>query len=225
MIDIIVMEIQNEGNLGAISRAMANFGFKNLVLVRPGCDKDSIESIKVAKHSKEVLDKIRVVDDIEDYDYLIGTTAKLGNDYNIPRSPLSPEQLGEKLSSVKSKIGILIGREGDGLTNEEIRKCDFVVTIPASKKYPTLNISHALAIILYEIAKKRKNVTSHIIPAKKKDKDIMNDYLCRVLDRVEFATKEKKETQKIVWRRIFGKAMMTKRETFAVMGFLKKLLK
>ena len=42
---------------------------------------------------------------------------------------------------------------------------------------------------------------------------------------VRIATKEKKETQKIVWKRVIGKAMLTKREAFAVMGFLRKLEK
>ena len=47
----------------------------------------------------------------------------------------------------------------------------------------------------------------------------------KVLDKLEFSTKEKKDTQKKVWKRVIGKAMLTKREAFSVMGFLRKLIK
>ena len=113
------------------------------------------------------------------------------------------------------------------MKNEEINLCDILVTIPASKKYPTLNISHSVSIILYELFKNSVNEksNSHINFADKNEKDIILKYFNKVLDEMEFSTKEKKETQRIVWRRIVGKAMLTKREAFAVMGFLRKLVK
>ena len=228
MIDIVLVEIENEGNLGAIARVMANFGFRNLVLVNPKCDTASIEVIKRAKHSKDVLKKIRVVDRIEGYDYVIATTAKLGTDYNIPRSPISPAQLREKLDEInisKMKIALLVGREGDGLTNEEIMKSDFVVTIPTSKEYPTLNISHAVGILLYELSKGNENVSSHIIAATEKEKTIVLKLVDDILNEVDFKTKESKETQRLIWGRMIGKSFLTKREAFALIGFLKKIKK
>lgn len=228
MIDIVLIEIENEGNLGAVSRVMANFDFKNLVLVRPKCDERSLEVIKRAKHSKDVLKSIKVIDKMPKYDYVIATTAKLGTDYNIPRSPISPEQLREKLSEIdtgKLKIALLIGREGDGLTNEEIMAADFVVTIPASKEYPTLNISHALGIILYELSKGKNNVTSHIIFATDKEKKIIRALIEDILDKTDFNTEEKKNTQRLIWRRMIGKSFLTKREAFALIGFLKRIKK
>ena len=50
---------------------------------------------------------------------------------------------------------MLFGREGTGLTQEEIAKCDLLVSIPADKRYPILNLSHALAIILYRLSRTR----------------------------------------------------------------------
>jgi tRNA C32,U32 (ribose-2'-O)-methylase TrmJ len=80
---------------------------------------------------------------------------------------------------------------------------------------------------LYELFKKLslENSTSNINFATKKDKDIIMKYMNKALNEIEFSTKEKKETQKIVWKRVIGKAMLTKREAFAVMGFLRKLEK
>ena len=151
MISIILIEPKKSGNLGAVARAMANFGFDNLVLVNPKCKKTAKEAIKRAKHGLAVLKKAKVVKKIPKMDTLIATTAMLGTDYNIPRSPISPAQLSKIIPS-KGKVGIVFGREGPGLTNEEVLACDFVCTIPSSKKYPTLNLSHSVALVCYELA-------------------------------------------------------------------------
>ena len=228
MIEIILMEPRKQENLGAVARAMKNFDFENLVLINPKC-RIGIKARKVAKHANGILDKAKIkkYDYLKNYDYLVGTTAILGTDYNIPRNAISIGQLSDKINKIenKAKIGILIGRETIGLKNEEINLCDILVTIPSSKKYPTLNISHSAAIMLYEIFKKISNEKSdsHINFATKKDKEIIMKYTNNVLDKMEFPTKEKKETQKKVWKRVIGKAMLTKREAFSVMGFLRKL--
>lgn len=229
MISIILIEPELSENLGFVARAMKNFDFKSLVLINPNCSLDKAN--KTAKHGKDILKKAKIkkFDYLRKFDYLIGTTAILGTDYNIPRNPINPEQLSEKLKKIdlkKIKIGILIGREGSGLKNSEIEICDILVTIPASKKYPTLNISHAASIILYELFKtKKEKSNTHIQFAAKKDLEIVNKYFIKVLNKLDFQTKEKKETQKKVWKRIFGKALLTKREAFSVMGFFRKLLK
>jgi tRNA C32,U32 (ribose-2'-O)-methylase TrmJ len=110
--------------------------------------------------------------------------------------------------------------------NEEIEKCDFVVTIPSTKDYSTLNVSHAVAIILYEIYKAvgQNKVMSHITPISKPEKDQIIKMYNEILDGMDFGTPEKKETQQKLWKKILGKAMLTKRESFAVMGFLRKVM-
>ena len=232
MIEIILLEPSKQQNLGAVARIMKNFDFENLVLIAPKC-KIGKSARKVAKHANNILDKARIKDFsyLKKLDGLIGTTAILGTDYNVPRNAISIEKLSNNLLELnknkKLKMGLLIGREGIGLKNEEVNLCDILVTIPASKKYPTMNISHAVSIILYELFKSSDNEksNSHINFANKDEKDIIVKYFNKVLDKMEFSTKEKKETQKIVWKRVVGKAILTKREAFAVMGFLRKLTK
>ena len=88
---------------------------------------------------------LNLVKNIPKLQTLVATTAKIGTDYNIPRSPITPAQLS---SIYKGSVGLIFGRESIGLTNEEIQQADFVVTIPASKKYPVMNLSHSVSIIL-----------------------------------------------------------------------------
>ncbi|MBD3304252.1 TrmJ/YjtD family RNA methyltransferase [Candidatus Woesearchaeota archaeon] len=224
MISFILVEPKKSGNLGAAARVMANFGFDNLVLVNPKCKKTSKEAIKRAKHGVSVLKKAKVVRKIPKMDTLIATTAMLGTDYNIPRSPVSPEQLS-KIIPKKGRMGIVFGREGPGLTNEEVLACDFVCTIPSSRKYPTLNLSHSVAVVCYELSKQLsgKKVSEHIVFASKAEKDQLMKLLNQALKKMSFKTAQKKETQIKVWKRMIGKSFLTKREAYALMGFLKKL--
>ena len=233
MISIVIVEIENPGNLGAIARVMKNFGQKDLVLIGPKCSPDDQEARNRAKHAQDILKSAKIENKsyLKEFDYLIATTASLGTDYNVPRSPISPEQMAEKISSFSSKsksfpkIGILIGRESTGLTNEEIRMADFIVTIPTSNKYPTMNISHSVAILLYELSKAESSqkVSSHIKFATKNEKDVIEKNMDDILSSIDFATEEKRKTQKIIWKKVIAKSFLTRREAFAIIGFLKKI--
>lgn len=220
MISIILIEPSVSGNVGAIARVMKNFGFSSLVLVNPKCPIDK-EARNRAKWAQDILDNAKIVSKIPRFHTLIGTTSQLGTDYNIPRSPLYPSELN---LDVNRKIGIVFGREGTGLKNSEIDLCDFVVTIPSHKKYPTLNLSHSVAVILYELFKgKKERIGSQIKAAEKKDKDVLLKLIESNLDKMEFATESKRKTQKVIWKRVVGKSFLTKREAFALMGFFKKI--
>lgn len=231
-ITVILIEPENPGNTGAVLRSMKNFDFSKIILVDPKFDIDNEELRNRAKWAKDLIKNIKVQKyDMKAlrkrFDYLIATTAKIGRDYNILRSPINPEQLAERVSDIdkKTSIGIIIGREGPGLNNEEIKMCDFTVTIPTSKKYGTMNVSHAATIILYEISKKllSENIVSHITPVSQKEKEQMMKLLEYSLDKMEFATEEKKNTQRTLWKKIIGRSFLSKREAYALMGFLKKI--
>jgi TrmH family RNA methyltransferase len=215
---VICKEISNSGNVGAIARAMANFDLKNLILVNPLVDHLCSEARNRAKNAQDVLVKAKVVSKIPKIDYIIATTAITGERYN-PRSPLTPKQLAQIIPK-SGKIGLMLGPESSGLTKEEILKADFVVTIPASKKYGTLNVSHAASILFYELFKADENI--HEL-ASLKDKEVLSDYINKIIDKMEFPTAGKKETQRIVWKRLLGKSFLTKREAFVLMGFFKRV--
>jgi tRNA C32,U32 (ribose-2'-O)-methylase TrmJ len=103
--------------------------------------------------------------------------------------------------------------------------CDFIVNIPTSKEYAALNISHAAAIVFYELFKEQavKAMDEKYRLAGKEEKQLILGLIEKLLDKTGFSTKEKKETQRRVWKRLVGKSFMTKREAYALIGFLKKL--
>ena len=225
MIEVVLSKPEHPGNVGAVARSMSNFGFSRLVILSPNCDINSDEAMNRAKHAKKILQNAKVSDKkiLDKYDYVIATTGQLGTDYNIPRSPINPKQLAKM--NLGKKIALLFGPEGQGLTNEEIQKCDFIVTIPSNPKYPILNLSHAVTILLYEIfsASKSKKQGDQIKPVSKKEKDHLLKLINSKLDKMEFQTPTDRQTQKIVWKKLVGKSMLTKREAYALFGFFRRV--
>ncbi len=229
MISAILMEPETPGNVGAAARALKNFGHESLVLINPKCDHLCSEARDRASHAIDILERAETGDEslLDRFDYLAATTSKLGKDYNIPRVALTPRQLAGKLAGIRDrKTGIVFGREPSGLSNEEITKCDFAVSIPSSSEYPALNLSHAVAVVFYELsaAAAKGEGREKIAPVSGKEKKLILGMVDSILGMLDFSTTEKLETQRKVWKRMVGKSFMTRREALALMGFLKKIM-
>lgn len=231
MITIVLVEPEHEGNVGAIARSMKNFGLSTLILINPQCEINETLRNR-AKHAQDVVDNIKIINsfnDIPKTDILIGTTAQLGTDYNITRTPVSIDHISEKVDS-SQEITIIFGREGNGLTNEEVEKCNILITIPAHKKYPVLNLSHAANLVFYELFKQKiscnedEKHTAHLTPISQIEIKQLTSLYTQALDKLKFSTETKRETQQKLWRKIVGKAGLTKRESFILMGFFRKII-
>jgi len=121
-----------------------------------------------ASHAQEILDTARTFGSLEDAldgaDISVGTTAlRTSSVYKILRKPVTPSEVAEILAGVNGQAALVFGREGTGLKNVELDMCDLTLTITASPKYPTLNISHAAAIIFHELYRSRAKVTNEIL--------------------------------------------------------------
>lgn len=151
-ISIALVEPEHEVNAGHIARLMKNFGLTQLLLVKPTFDMEKAKMF--ATHGKDVLGRARTVefDDLKSFDPLVGTTAIRASDrLNLVRDAIMPREAAAILAARNSNACIVLGREATGLTNHELSRCDIVVSIDTPTDYKTLNISHALAILLYEI--------------------------------------------------------------------------
>lgn len=241
MLDIILFEPEFPGNYGAICRVMKNFGFYNLIVVNPKFDINSDEAKIRSKHAIDVLKKTKVVSNLkflDNYSFLIGTSAIIGTDYNIKRSPidlrdfnafLQNEKEKMDLFNKKNKIAVLFGSEGSGLSNEVLEKCDYVITIDTDDRYRTLNLSHSVGICLYELSKifmKEQNfeVSKKVEIALRKDKIRMTKVMDECIDML-YDVDSKKNVLKDITDKIFGKTIITRREVFGYLGFLKEIKK
>jgi tRNA/rRNA methyltransferase len=146
-----------EESIGFVARAMKNFGLSDLHLVNPAMGLGSSGRMR-GGHAQDVLDSIVVHDSLsaalDGLDLSIGTTAQRGHSSaSLLRKLMTPEELGTSLAGLSGQVGLVFGREGSGLNNHELSLCDAIVTIPTAEVYPTLNVSHAAAVIFYELNK------------------------------------------------------------------------
>jgi tRNA/rRNA methyltransferase len=152
---VILVEPNFEESIGFVARAMKNFGFSNLHIVNPKAILGPNGRMR-GGHAQDVLDSIVEHSSLEEalkgLDLSIGTTAQKSYvSSNLVRKPMTPKELGTVVKSQAGTVGIVFGREGTGLTNGELVQCDATLTIPASLEYQTLNLSHAAAIVFYEL--------------------------------------------------------------------------
>ncbi len=223
---IVFVECETAGNVGFLARTMANFGLKNLVLINPTTLTQ--EAYYQATHGKYIVENALIYPSLDEFyqsrkiDFKIATTGVAGGSYNLSRIPLKPEQLAENIN-INNKIAILFGREGNGLTNKEIEDCDISVSIPTDPTYPILNISHAAAIIFYELFKnKHEYPVEDLIESTGIEKEYLINDMVDLINELDIPDHKKKNGIK-TFKNIINRAFITGREAHTLKGILRRL--
>jgi tRNA/rRNA methyltransferase len=155
-IKLLLVEPIYQINLGYIARTAKNFGINKLYMVNPKCNPTGNQAIKFSKHARELLENAVIYENIEEAlkgsKFVVGTTAIWKKADEAKSNIYTLNDFITKFKNIK-ELTILIGRDNTGLTKREMKMCDASIYIPANPDYPTLNISHAVAIILYELNK------------------------------------------------------------------------
>ncbi len=220
---IVLVEPGSEGNVGSVCRAMKNFGFNDLWLVRPCRLGDFAKAM--ASHARDVLEEVITVDTLDEAlqgcDLVVGTTGKPGEStrQHLRVPCFTPSELRTMLEDKSGRVAIIFGREDHGLSVEELARCDVVISIPASDEYPILNISHAVAIVLYEIA----GIEGGEFPlARAEMLDMLYRHFESLLTQINHP-EHKRDKTLLMFRRIIGRAMITNREYYSLMGVLRDI--
>ena len=222
-IGVFLVELKIPENIGFVARVMKNFGFSELYLYN--CNVTE-QSYITASHAKDILEKSVKIDRFEDIleyaNVLIGTTgvtAKAQERY-IRRPVFSPEELREFLKNKDGRVVIAFGREDYGLFDEELELCHMLVTIPTNPEYPVMNVSHAVAVILYELSKGRYGVEEKVYATAKDIENLVANF--EKLMRAVWYPKHRIDRTVIALRRILGRSLITKRELTVLHGIVTK---
>jgi len=223
---VVLVEPKISGNIGAVARAMMNFDVEHLYLVKP-CEMDNVCYAR-AMHATKILDNAQTFscfeDAIENLDYLVATSSiESKTDKRHLRNPVILEDFSEKIFDVKGKVGLVFGREDYGLFNEEIAACDIMLKIPTSDLYPSLNLSHAVTIVLYSIYLKKACIPERRRAIGSLEKQKLFEFFGQLLDDIDYQP-HKKEHTKIMFKRIMGRAIPSKWEYHTLMGVFSKTL-
>lgn len=223
---VVFVECESPGNVGFLARTMGNFGLKNLVLINP-CELEG-PAYYQAMHARDTVENADIYNTLDEFiedkqiDFIVGSTGAPGGSYNLSRIPLTPEELGQSMN-YNDKIAILLGREGNGLTNAEIDMCDLIVSIPTDPSYPIMNISHAAAIILYEVFKHRNDFpVEGLEESTKLEKEYLIKDMEELIDTLPIPEHKKKNGLK-TFKNIVNRAFITGREAHTLKGILRRL--
>ncbi len=228
MIYVVFVEPESSGNIGFLARAMKNFGLSNLVLINP-CEIKK-EAYSHAMHAKNLIESCKIYETLQKFiedaniHFTVGTTGTAGGSYNVPRIAITPEQFAESLN-INGNISILFGREGDGLSNEELSLCDVVVSIPTHESYPVMNVSHAAAIVFYEMFKRKKNYpVEGVEDASVAEKKALIKDMDDIIQNLGYPI-HKRRIASVVFKRIIGRAFISGREAHTLKGVLRRIKK
>ena len=220
-LSVALVEPFYEINVGYVARIMKNFGIKQLILINPRFELEKARrfashGVDVLEHATESdLDTVR-----KNFNLLIGTSAITGTrTSNLLRNTLSVRELPKHLHQFSRKTCLLLGRDTTGLTNSEMEICDILTRIGTGTNYWTLNISHALAIILYEISDVQSSEPRRM--ATSKQKEFMVDYTRQLAELAGLQPYKNILAQRVI-RQLAGRGLTTHREASILIGLLRR---
>ena len=147
----ILVRPQMGENIGSVARAIKNFDIKNLRIVNPRCNWPNQKALATSVGAKDVLKSAKIYKSVDesigDLDILFASTSRIRK---VNKKIISILDLKNKIKK-KKKIGIIFGPEASGLSNDEINCADYLVKIPTSSKFSSLNLSHSAIIFCFQL--------------------------------------------------------------------------
>lgn len=166
---IVLVEPASSGNIGSVARVMKNTGISQLVLVNPRPDWDAAETRALAHGAGDILDNAVLTDDLQsavaEGQIVVGTTHREGRQRDAIHPP---ERIVEKirpLLDTSAAVAVVFGREKDGLWQDELRLCQYLVRFPSAVSYPSYNLSHAVLLFAYALLRSTQNQSSSAPPS------------------------------------------------------------
>tara|TARA_B100001057_G_scaffold218265_1_gene218412 strand:+ start:701 stop:1414 length:714 start_codon:yes stop_codon:yes gene_type:complete len=151
----ILVKPQLGENIGACARSMKNFGFKKLYIVEPEINFPNHKAKATSVGAYDIINKAKVFNNVEDainsFNLIVSLSARR-RDINKKHISLKDFQ---KIITKKTNlnIGLMFGPEASGLSNKDLSFSNYILQIPTSTKFKSLNLSHSLTIICYELFK------------------------------------------------------------------------
>jgi TrmH family RNA methyltransferase len=241
-IAIVLVRARNPNNIGAVARAMHDFGFRDLRLVNDYSV--PLEAARSAIDASAVLSGARefptVAAAVADCSLVAGTTAVGERDLQHPLLALSDaapkilEALSEPSSTAEetSRAALLFGSEKTGLSNDELSHCNWLLTIPMHQhpdhRHPSMNLGQAVAVCLYELVRQRElphtGRSTAPQPATAGDMERLTALFQQVLEASEYTRHHPANSSAADLRRRLLRLQFDRIDTPVWMGILRQIL-
>jgi tRNA/rRNA methyltransferase len=226
-IRIVLVRPNEDKNIGSVCRAMKTMGFGTLYIVgHEIIDRD--EAAITAVHAVDVLDRAVRCETLEeavrDSVLVAGVSRRRGKWRKY--FALTPEQLAERIASIQQgSCALVFGNEASGLNAKDLAKCHTVVRIPSSPEFPSLNLSHAVQIITYQLFCRLNETgkTETFLPISSKHLDALVSLMIASLGNIGFFTQGDPGEMSVFLRDIFARAALEQREADRLSGIFEKI--
>lgn len=229
---VVLVRPRNPLNIGAAARAMANFGFDDLVVVAPF---DPVwREARSAVGAGHILKSARMADHLSeavgDCNFVVGTTT--GSRRNLDRDPVPLTELTsapQKLPS-RARAAVLFGSEKTGLLNDHLSYCHLLVRVPTTAGCPSMNLGQSVAVWCYELARAagfpRTAASGRVhssLPANIQSLDHLLDRAARLLDYSGYFKPKGKPAQVLKLRRLLLDLGLSNHDVRVLGGVLAQL--
>ena len=229
----ILVNPQLGENIGSCARALKNFGFSNLNIVKPRDGWPNTKARMTSVGAYDLIKSAKLFDTVDQavkkFDIVLATSARRRD---IQKKHILLSNFSNFLKKYnKVNIGIMFGPEASGLSNHNLSLANFIIQIPTANKLTSLNLSHAVIVVCYEIfksthLKKEKKVKILNKLASKKSIQNMIIFLEKLLDQKKFfKPPEKKKSMILNINNIFGRLELSEKEMrilFSIFSALNK---
>ena len=227
-IRIVLVQPRGSGNIGSVARAIKNMGLKKLAIVGTGRTR-SFSARAMAVHALDILNEAQsfktLREAVEDCGLVIGTTCRGG----LYRS--HSQSLREMAPAIVSAargprpVALVFGPEDHGLSNRDLKYCQWLLTIPTHSDYPSLNVAQAVVLCLYELflASLKEAPGEAISRAPAESVETLFDRMKRSLLRIGFLDSQNPEHILLALRRILGRAGLEEKDIKILTGLFRQI--
>jgi tRNA/rRNA methyltransferase len=228
---VILVEPQLADNIGAVARAMANFGLSRLRLVNPRQGWPHERAVVMAAGADRVLDEVKLYDSVEaaigDLNYVFATTARAHDQAKPVADAGEAARIAAGKVAAGESVGLMFGRERNGLENHEVALADSIITLPVNPAFASLNLAQAAVVVAYEWFKLSSGAKLPFEMPRKSDAAPRQQLLAffgnleHELEKVEFfRPPDKRETMQINLRNIFSRMQPTRQDIQTLNGVI-----
>jgi tRNA/rRNA methyltransferase len=226
-VTVVLNRPKYPGNIGSVARCAKNMGIENILVVSD-VDFDEEKIRQMSTHlAADVVDQIHYKKDLREtlagFQYIVATTARVGRARPAFQTPREAAVKLVELSR-KNRVALLFGPEDAGLTNDELRYGHLLVHIPVSERFRSINLSHAVMILCYEIfiaASGTKKFAPRL--ASSGELEGMYEHIKDVSLRIGFINPQNPEYWMTSIRRFLSRVELRSREVKIIRGFCRQL--
>lgn len=224
---IVLVEPRNPLNIGAAARAMYNFGFDDLWLIKPW-DK-AFREAKSAKGASTMLRHARVTSSfteaLGDASLVVATSAAKGRSTDLVQRDVTTAGHAIRTHLGDSSVALVFGTEKYGLSRQDLSHCDWLLTIPTNPDCPSMNLGQSVALICYEIARHARNIPELKTPASvsAEQRERILGLLLPVLEDSGFIFNDSQEAQTRKLRRWITRLRLAPADAQLMMAMLRQI--